>query len=543
MIAAAFRYWNTLRYLKPIQFYRRATFKLPARLTMDGLPVALRRQSGVWQAPVPRPPSLLGPGEFLLLNQRYMLPAVGGWDDVSIDKLRRYNLHYFEDLSAESSPGAAWHADWIDRWIAENPPTVGSGWEPYPISLRIVNWIKWILNSNKPSALMLQSLALQARWLALRIEWHLLGNHLLANAKALAFAGLFFEGAEVDQWWRTAHAILRAQLREQVLPDGGHFERSPMYHAIMTEDLLDLINCMRLWEDRLPRDELRNWEETAARMLLFLKQMTHPDGEIAFFNDASVGVASNAESLAAYADRLGVAQIAGATGHIVSMADSGYLRLSAGNAVAFLDVAEVGPDYLPGHAHADTLSFELSLGGRRLLVNSGTSAYGAGPVREAERGTSAHNTVEVDGENSSEVWGSFRVARRARPFGLIVTSAPWPHVECSHDGYRRLPGKPIHRRQWRLSDRKLSVEDTVSGVLHHALARFILAPGITVMSTDAGRLELAIDGVKVALVNVDVGVAKLAAATYAPEFGKRVDTICIEVQLDSGRSVVAFEWF
>ena len=79
-----------------------------------------------------------------------------------------------------------------------------------------------------------------------------------------------------------------------------------------------------------------------------------------------------------------------------------------------LDVASIGPDYLPGHGHADTLSFEMSLFGKRTLVNRGISQYGI-EVRQVERGTAAHNTVVINNENSSEVWSGFRVARRARP--------------------------------------------------------------------------------------------------------------------------------
>ena len=82
---------------------------------------------------------------------------------------------------------------------------------------------------------------------------------------------------------------------------------------------------------------------------------------------------------------------------------------------ASADVGEIGPDYRPGHAHADTLCFELSVFGQRLVVNSGTSEYGLGAERLRQRGTAAHSTVQIDGADSSEVWSGFRVARRARP--------------------------------------------------------------------------------------------------------------------------------
>ena len=86
---------------------------------------------------------------------------------------------------------------------------------------------------------------------------------------------------------------------------------------------------------------------------------------------------------------------------------------SAGNKLIF-DAAAVGPDYIPGHAHADTLSFELSIGRERVFVNTGTSQYGSNLARHSERRTAAHNTVEVNNADSSEVWSSFRVGNRAK---------------------------------------------------------------------------------------------------------------------------------
>src|SRR6185436_7069489 len=96
---------------------------------------------------------------------------------------------------------------------------------------------------------------------------------------------------------------------------------------------------------------------------------------------------------------------------IAQLEPSGYVRIQRDPVLVIFDAAPVGPDYLPGHAHADTLSFELSWGDRRVITNSGTSTYSVGPRRAWERSTAAHNTVEIDDENSSEVWGGFRVAR------------------------------------------------------------------------------------------------------------------------------------
>src|SRR5262249_2959052 len=157
-----------------------------------------------------------------------------------------------DDLNAlDATERVGPHRALLARWIDENPPARGNGWEPYPTSLRIVNWIKWVLSGNNPGTAIHQSLALQVRWLRRRLEWHLLGNHLIANAKALIFGGLYCDGAEADAWLDKGLAILAREAHEQVLPDGGHFELSPMYHAIVLEDFLDLINAAQTWPHKI----------------------------------------------------------------------------------------------------------------------------------------------------------------------------------------------------------------------------------------------------------------------------------------------------
>ena len=86
-----------------------------------------------------------------------------------------------------------------------------------------------------------------------RIESHLLGNHLFANAKALVFAGTYFSGAEADRWLNRGISILEREIPEQILLDGGHFELSTMYHALIFEDLLDLCNLLKCYKSNLRR--------------------------------------------------------------------------------------------------------------------------------------------------------------------------------------------------------------------------------------------------------------------------------------------------
>jgi uncharacterized heparinase superfamily protein len=498
-----------------------------------------------------RQPSQVGPHRFTFLNETHSVDSAEDWNHPGWEKLWLYNLHYFDDLAAcGASSRRIWHCALIARWIAENPPAVGNGWEPYPLSLRIVNWIKWSLAGNPLEPAWRDSLALQLRVLAQCLEWHLLGNHLLANAKALVFGGLFFIGHEPERWLKTGLGILAEQLPEQILVDGGHFERSPMYHAIVLEDLLDLINLTQAFgEDGdglvspLPAPAVSQLRTQVPRMLAWLRSMTHPDGRIGFFNDAAFGIGPCLDDLEAYAQTLGLAIHRGEPCDRVFLLDpSGYVRVVLGPAVCLFDTAPIGPDYLPGHAHADSLSFEWSLFGQRVVVNSGTSRYGTGQERLRERGTAAHSTVLIDGENSSEVWGGFRVARRARPFDRKIRDLGSSiEVSCAHDGYRRLPGKPIHRRLWRLSGSALEVVDTIEGTFTTAMARFHLHPNLLAEhSGRAGRLTMP-SGKRIEW-QVAGGQAALVPSSWHPEFGRSVATHCLDVRFTGGMIRTRFTW-
>ncbi len=464
------------------------------------------------------------------LNETGEIAHAAQWNEGGKAKLWLYNLHYFDDLTAACTAGhRAMQRELVTRWIAENPIGSGNGWEPYPASLRIVNWIKWCLSGEQLDQLMLDSLSQQVRWLGRRIEWHLLGNHLFANAKALIFAGLFFEGREAEAWLDKGLAILARELDEQVLADGAHFERSPMYHAIILEDVLDLSNASRAFgmAQRRPLDRL---PAVAERMHVWLAAMTHPDGGIAFFNDSAFAIAPTCTALEAYATRLGQSG-ARQLGGVQQLRSSGYVRANRGLAALVADVGEIGPSYLPGHAHADTLSFELSLDRARLIVNSGISTYTIGNLRAHQRSTAAHSTVEIDGENSSEVWSSFRVGRRARVHGVAVAEEGGIiSIGAAHDGYRWLRGKPKHHRRWQLGESRLVVLDTVSSTASHACqARFHLDPGVeaTIASNGQGGVLNMADGRSVEWRTSER--ATLVPGHFYPEFGKVTSNACLLV--------------
>ncbi len=492
---------------------------------------------------------MLGPERFRFLNRTHDL-AGAAWDDPALPKLWRYNLHYFDDLNAQDADvRAVWHRALMERWVRDNAPGVGTGWEPYPTSLRIVNWVKWALAGNVLPSACVQSLAVQARWLSKRIEVHLLGNHLFSNAKALVFAGLYFNGPEAAAWLDKGMGILSRELPEQVLSDGGHFELSTMYHALALEDLLDLSNLASAFSREIPmrwQATIASWTCAIDPMRRWLAAMSHPDAMIAFFNDAAFGVAPTVLELERYASRLGFRPLAPESRELTHLAASGYVRVDAQESAAILDVARIGPDYLPAHAHADTLSFEMSLFGQRVIVNSGISEYGSGRERVRQRGTRAHNTVTIDARDSSEVWGGFRVARRAHPVGLEIERGEVVTIRCAHDGYQRLNARVQHLRQWSFAGRSLTVDDSITGTFGCAEARFHLHPSVRVdvagSDTTAGRVTLVLPQGKKLHISVEGGQLTMEQSTWHPEFGVTQSNLCVAVQFAGPVLSTRFNW-
>ena len=533
------KYYNTIKYLRLIQIIGQLKrFFNGSKNTQINLSknYKLRPVRSKFLNPARKNKTMLKKNTFNFLNEVRSINIKNDWDDLKVNKLWLYNLHYFDDLNSfDSDLRIEWHQDLIDLWIDNNLPGDGVGWESYTISLRIINWVKWHLKGNFLKDHALHSLEIQIRFLSKNIENHLLGNHLFTNAKALIFAGLFFDHSESEDWYNQGFKLINNELSEQILNDGGGFELSTMYHALLLEDLLDLLNIHYCFERQPPN----GIEDKINLMYLWLLTMTHPDGEVSFFNDSAFNIAPSLEEIKQYINRLHKVRLIkvdierNINQPIINLNDSGYTRLEVENLVLILDRGSIGPDYIPGHAHADTLSFEISLFNKRVIVNSGTSTYEKNVERHLQRSTSAHSTVVIDGENSSEVWDSFRVARRARVFNLVDDIQVGKiMVSASHNGYHRLFGKPTHNRKWQLSESLLEITDLISGFGEHSISLiFPLHPEVIISNFDKENIFLDIQGRQVEINFIGNGELFVEASTYHPEFGLAVENTKLQYQL------------
>lgn len=485
-------------------------------------------------------------GEFSHLNHTEHLrwdPTDWRLGPIAGDRLWTVTLHYHRwlyelgvaiksgdhDLRQRAGECARHYlGDWLSRCDLAAEGAEHLAWNSYAVATRLMWWIRShrllenYLQDVDPHLLgtWRRSIWIHANYLARNLEWDLRANHLLRDLVGLASAGRFFEGAEPRHWLKTATRLATSQANEQVLTDGGHFERSPLYHAEVMGDLLQL---SALLECPQSVERLR---ETWSKMSEFCLWMRHPDGTVPQFNDAaSISPTEEVTECARWAT---VALDPSSRHGGRHFQETGVIVWHGQPWSLFFDVGQVGPDFQPGHAHADTLTLDCSFAGRRLFVDPGCLHYDNTPERAYDRSTAAHNTVCIDGSDSSEVWHIFRVGRRARPVEVqLEIRENSLAATASHDGYDHLAGRPRHSRSIFLQEHgALKVQDRVTGLTPHDVSGgFLLAPEWKATQTNRGwTLECAGTRLDVGIAGPDTLKWGIEQRALHSDYGRREET-------------------
>ena len=523
-LASLPRVWRTLRALRAEQAWAQlayATRGLGPPVRLQGAAPGLQiEQATVPFLPAPAHARMTGE-RLELLNVEIDLGDPPDWDFEGAGPLWSYHLHQFDwlrqpELSAERRTTLL--LDWVQRHRE------GVGWNPHPISLRILSWGKLLLTHGalRQDAgvvdVLASSLADQAETLARRPEKRLQANHLLSNRLGVVFAGLLLRGEWADRWLASAPVFCQ-ELARQIDRDGAHVERSPMYHALLLENLLDLLNLARCVPDRASAVLVRDLEDCTSRMLGALRVCTHPDGNIALFGDSAFGIAQLPSTLNAYASALGVVPEAPRQQGVLK--DAGFVRLVQDPFTLLASWGGPMPVYQPGHAHCDSLSFELSVGEERVVTDTGVAEYIPGALRDLSRATRSHATLEVEGYEQAEVWSAHRVG--GRPTVRLLDAEPPHRIEASCAGWRTHSSP--HRRSFTLSPGVVEIQDWIEGAPRPVRATLPLAPGLHPELTKAtdGRARVRIQlrsGVRLEIA-LPSGLAwALERSVYMPEFGR-----------------------
>ncbi len=451
------------------------------------------------------------------------------WEIDGEGPLFAYHLHHFDYARDEALSSEARLGLLLD-WIANHEQ--GVGWDPHPLSHRIFAWGKMLLTAGvlspgkEASAALRRSLASQVETLSQHLEVRLQANHLFTNLAAVVFGGLLLEGRDAEIWLGRTEAF-RAELQDQIHPDGAHEERSPMYHCLLLEQVLDLLNLARIAPERTPAGLAGDLEEAAGRMCGALDVWTHPDGEIALFADSGFDIASAPGRLVDYATALGIpVQGPECPDHLDR---GGYVRLADHRWHLIASVGGPGPDHQPGHAHCDALAFELSLCGRRIVTDPGVFEYVSGPDRDLARATRSHATLEVGGREQAEIWAAHRVG--GRPIVRFVDFEPGTAFEAACHGWSTLD--VAHYRRFELADGGLHIHDRIEGPRTAVRFALPLAPGLAARLTgDPGvvrQLHVALGDAELQ-VDLPGGTAvdwHLEPSDYFPSFGRRERRWCL----------------
>lgn len=509
--------WNTVKYLKPVQVVYQVLnkFKKKERVYFDKLPVGYRDV----RIAIPEldcdvilvtrfNPNLMKRGKVCLLNQVVELNYESSYTK-TLKPLIYNNVYYFEYcivLGAkyrETKDTAYWelfkkcYQDYLDAKAELK--------SAYSMALHIPNvLIALELFGDKVDAAFREKvyceLYSQYLYLQKHQEKHLLANHYFENLKALIIAAYLFKD---DKGLKGYLKAFKKQCDEQILKDGVHYELSLMYHKLILEDVMRIAILAKQ-----PDFPDCNWlMPLMQKMDDAIYSLEKGIGRTPLFNDAGDNVAKTCEQLCLAAEtQFGIKPVLKD-----SFSESGYYKLYDEDRALIFDAGKIGVDYQPAHGHCDCLSFEFSVDGKPLLVNSGTYEY-QGDLRKHFRKTRVHNTVEINGHEQSQCWGGFRVGKRiSRVFGKLRDGI----VE---GGYRNYRGEE-HRRTITLKGGVLEVTDSINAQDGIQVKSYLhIAPGYAVAGDKIKDKAGNIIG-KVTLQNCDQKiVCDGELCYYAPEF-------------------------
>jgi len=441
-------------------------------------------------------------------------------------------------------------ANHLQSWMDQNPPKQGINWaSSLEVSFRSISWI-WALQffreskSVTPPLLLraLKFLYLNARHLETYLSTYFSPNtHLTGEALGLFYLGTMLpEFRSAKRWQQTGRRILLQQLPIHVQADGVYFEQSSYYHRYTTDFYLHFLILSKLNGEAL----LETVEAKLQLLLDHLMYITRPDGTTPLFGDDDGGklVMLGHRAPNDFRDTLAIGAALFERGDykfVSSDAAATVLWLlgaqalqtfktlrSAAPAVTsksfpiggyyvmrdgwkknsnFL-LIDCGPHGVNncGHAHADALSFELAAGGKNLFVDPGTFTYtGSEDMRNWFRGSSAHNTLTVDGQSSSVPAGPFSWQRMAETETTSwITNDRVDYFSGRHNGYERLADPVKHSREvmflkqdyWIIQDKVRSAAEHRCDLWFHldkGVATETAGEIIQIADSDEFRLKLA----------------------------------------------------
>ncbi|WP_424005010.1 heparinase II/III family protein (plasmid) [Haloarcula salina] len=446
------------------------------------------------------------------------------------------------------APVASTLRGWIDDWVSADGTEIGREgylrrvWTPHTVSLRVLHLIRyyaWSVEDHESAhARLLKRLIYKnARFLSKHVEHDVGGNHLIENGAALAFAGLFFE-TEGSTFLQQGVDVLQTAA-PQFLDDGGHFERSPMYHAITLTRYLSVCDLL----ERTGRDVPRALQRVAAAATWHLDALRPPDGRLPLLNDSAFGMALPMDACLDYARAVGIDEDALPESDRPMVSDpnrldaSGYYWIGDGTDRLLVDGGAIGPPHLPAHSHNDHFAVLWWVDGQRVLCDTGVYEYLPTGERQYARSVAAHNTVQYADVEPIPLGGSYLFGRRIEPTVRYGTDEDLTYFDGSYvrrlsrtDRYRH------HRRIYGADDWWLVWDRLTASAPDRIRSRLHFDPAVSLEpDPDADRSRLQIhrsDEGSAPLGHchpIDASGVSRTQSRYFPSFGRSVPRTCLSL--------------
>ncbi len=437
----------------------------------------------------------------------------------------------------------------MDHWQARCGEVKGDKWNAYPTAQRICAWIGFVSACASEQAEKIAPwIYAQAKVLSRNVEYHLGANHLLTEGKALLYAGAFVRD---ETLYGQGKRILEKEYGVQFLADGGHYEGSLSYHIEALQQYFEACMLMELLQD----SDWELWAKRLQKNYQYLAGLLGANGTIPLYNDSATDYCVEAKDFLATSGLLFETEAPGSRAGsyccrwqpvsrpLQAVWEAPQTRLYGetglfvdhfGPHSFYLRCGNLGPDSNLGHAHADQLSVLWQTEAGEIFADSGVFTYQASEERNACRGTAAHNTVEIDGTSSAEIWAAFRTARRG--YGKVM-ACQGSAITAQHNGYAKILGDGVtHRRTYLRKDSAITLVDELSAKKksHAAVLRYHLAPDCHWECLDDHRVLLKGKYILECSEKITLEPCKIAS-----DFGMMQDSLCITATWQfSGTSTV-----
>ena len=372
----------------------------------------------------------------------------------------------------------------VHDWISLNPHWSPIVWRADVMGERIAMWLEYYdlffaKGSKSFRALVMRSLSHQLAHLS-RV-WNKEADGV---ARIRALKGMIYGAVCIPNGDKKLIAALRKlefEIGRQIGQDGGHAERSPGAHHQFLRHLVDLRAVLLAAQKPAPE----TLQSAIDRMAPLLRFYRHQDGGLSLFNGTREESAPNIDATLIKADARGQSPR--------SAPYAGFERLLSGRLLLLADTGAPPQREFDRFSHAGTLSFEMSVGRERVIVNCGSAQSTETPWYTAQRTTAAHSTLSIEDRNSSELLENGGIGRRPQTVSCErLDDEEHLSFTASHDGYGHAFGV-VHLRQIKLakhSELILGSDRLIGEGLHSFCIRFHLHPDVTVSIAHGGESGL-----------------------------------------------------